>query len=83
MGIVNNIRIKSNIVDRIEKRDIENALNRNLSISSNHIRVNVIEHAVTLTGDVKSWFEKDEAARIAWKAPGVWTVDNELAVEYV
>jgi osmotically-inducible protein OsmY len=25
-------------------------------------------------------FQKNEAARIAWNAPGVWTVDNELVV---
>jgi len=83
MGIINNIRIKTSTADQIEIMDIEKALNRTLSINSNHIRVNVIDHAVTLSGDVKSWYEKDEAARIAWKAPGVWTVDNELAIEYV
>jgi len=30
---------------------------------------------------VNSWYQKDEAGRIAWNAPGVWNVDNELKVE--
>lgn len=35
-----------------------------------------------LTGTVGSWYEKDEAERQAWKAPGVEIVDNELIVDY-
>jgi len=31
---------------------------------------------------VDSWYQKDEASRIAWNAPGVWNVENELVVEY-
>lgn len=26
--------------------------------------------------------QKEEAGRLAWNAPGVWTVDNELLVIY-
>lgn len=37
---------------------------------------------MTLMRVVKPWYQKDEAARIAWNAPGVWTVDNELEIEY-
>jgi osmotically-inducible protein OsmY len=29
---------------------------------------------------VDSFYEKEEAERIAWNAPGVWSVNNELAV---
>jgi osmotically-inducible protein OsmY len=44
--------------------------------------VEVSENRVTLTGTVDSWYQKNEAAQIAWKAPGVWSVDNQLKVEY-
>jgi osmotically-inducible protein OsmY len=31
---------------------------------------------------VLSWYQKDEAARMAWSAPGVWAVDNQLEVVF-
>jgi len=81
-GVSNNISIKSEAQDQIEKKDIESALKRNWSIDDENINVAVSEHLVTLTGKVNSWFQKEEAERIAYKAPGVWVVDNELAVDY-
>jgi osmotically-inducible protein OsmY len=83
MGIINNISIKSNPEDQIERSDIESALYRNSSLNTNKICVKVANHAVTLTGEVKSWFEKDKASQIAWKAKGVWAVNNDLAIEYI
>jgi osmotically-inducible protein OsmY len=44
--------------------------------------VDVSGTKVTLTGTVASWYQRDEAEKIAWNAPGVWSVDNELVVEY-
>lgn len=81
-GVTDNITIKSETKDRLEKKDIENALKRNGSVDDEDIRVGVHDHAVTLTGSVNSWYQKDEASDIAWNAPGVWTVDNELVVNY-
>jgi len=81
-GVSNNITIKSDTLDQVEKKDIENALKRNWSINDKDIKVKVSNHKVTLTGSVNSWYDKDEAARIAWNAPGVWNVDNELEVDY-
>jgi len=81
-GVSNNITIKSETQDQIEKKKIESALRRNWSIDPEDIMVKVSGHEVTLTGTVRSWYERDEAERIAWKAPGVWTVDNELVVVY-
>lgn len=78
----NNIGIKSNIHDEIEKRDIEQALVRNWSIDDKDIQVEVSGNRVTLNGTVHSFYQKDEAERIAWNAPGVWTVDNELFIDY-
>jgi osmotically-inducible protein OsmY len=35
---------------------------------------------VKLKGNVDSWTEFSEAERVAWAAPGVASVDNELTV---
>jgi len=81
-GVSNHITIKSESHDQLEKKDIESALGRNWSIDDKHIDVNVSGHTVTLAGSVNSIYQKDQAAEIAWDAPGVWTVDNKLVVEY-
>ena len=81
-GVSNCIKIKSETHDEIEKKDIESALKRNWSIDDEDIAVKVSGTKVTLNGTVNSWYQKDEAGRIAWSAPGVWAVDNELIVQY-
>ena len=81
-GVSNDIRIRSESSDAIEKKLIESALDRNWSIDNGDIDVVVSGTKVTLNGTVDSWYQKQEAGRIAWNAPGVWNVDNELVVDY-
>jgi osmotically-inducible protein OsmY len=81
-GVTNNITIKADTEDEIEKKDIESALERNWSLSDREINVKVSGTKVTLTGTVDSWYQKSEAAKIVWKAPGVWSVENDLVVDY-
>lgn len=81
-GVLNNITIKSASKDKVEKDNIVDALNRNWSLREQDIKVEVSNHKVTLVGKVDSWYQKDEAARMAWNAEGVWTVDNKLEVEF-
>lgn len=80
MGVVNTIQIKSSDSDKIEKHAIENALDRNSSLRDKDIEVTVKGNVVTLTGEVSAHFQKEEAERIAWNSPGVWTVNNLLAI---
>lgn len=80
-GIFNNITIKSDIQNTIDKKDVEEALRRS-SIDSKEINVSVSGTTVTLTGAVHSWSQKKEAERIAWKTPGIEHVNNELAVDF-
>jgi osmotically-inducible protein OsmY len=81
-GVSNGITIRSRAQDAVETSDIESALNRNWAVSDKDIRVKVTDHRATLTGTVHSWYQKDEAERVAWRAPGVWNVDNALFVEH-
>jgi osmotically-inducible protein OsmY len=81
-GITNNIVIKSEIHDGIEKKDIELALLRNWAIDDSDIKVSVEDNVVNLSGKVDSWYQKDEAGRIAWNAPGVSKVRNEIIVDF-
>lgn len=81
-GVSNNITIKSETHDAIEKDDIEYALERNSSTDDEGISVKVSGNKVILNGTVHSFYQRDEAERIAWNAPGVWNVDNQLVIEY-
>jgi osmotically-inducible protein OsmY len=81
-GITNNIKIKSEVHDAIEQKDVEDALARHWSINSKDIKVKASGTNVTLTGNVTSLYQKEEAGHIAWNTPGVWSVDNKLEVEY-
>jgi osmotically-inducible protein OsmY len=81
-GISNKLTVKSNQFDEIEVKGIEAALHRNWSINAQDINVKVQGSHITLDGTVKSWYQKDEAGRIAWSAPGVSHVNNLLEVVY-
>ena len=81
-GVTNNIKIKSESKEAAEKAAIENALKRNWAFYENDIRVQVSGHRATLTGTVDSMYQKEQAGSIAWNAPGVWSVDNELVVDW-
>ena len=79
-GVSNNILIKSSYKDGIEEAAIEQAFRRSWSINDNELKVYVNHNNVTLKGSVNSLYQKEEAARLAWNTPGVWSVDNELSV---
>jgi len=81
--VTNNITIKSEKTSKVEKEDIENAFKRNWTLENKNILVSVSNNKVTLNGTVHSWFQKDEASRIAWNAPGIVNVDNQLTVDYL
>lgn len=81
-GVTNNIKIKSESHDTIEQKDVEDALRRTWSIDDQNIKVKVSGTTVTLSGTVKSFYQKEEAGRTAWKTPGIWHVNNDLVVNY-
>ncbi|RKS03602.1 MULTISPECIES: BON domain-containing protein [unclassified Flavobacterium] len=80
-GVTNNIMTRTNRNDAIKKTAIEKAIHNNAALEHDHIEVSVNNNDVKLSGLVASFFEKEEAERIAWKTPGVWSVDNEIGVD--
>ncbi len=79
-GITNLIKIKSKKSYSLIKEEIEEALVRNWTVGKEDIEVMISGHKVRLIGRVQSLLQKEEAARIAWKAPGVTAVDNYLFI---
>lgn len=80
-GIYNNIIINPEIKETIEKNDIEKALERS-SIDSSEITVSVSGKTVTLSGNVHTWHQKEEASKVVWKTPGIENVKNQITVDY-
>ena len=80
-GITNLISVKPRITPSELKKKIENALVRNAEIDAGRITVEVQGNKAILKGTVRSWAEKEEAARAAWSAPGILSVDNRIMIE--
>jgi osmotically-inducible protein OsmY len=81
-GIINNLKIKSEHKDEVEKKGIEDAIARSWSLNDCDIHVESHTNRITLSGTVNSYYQKMEAERIAWNAPGVAFVDNSLIIQF-
>jgi osmotically-inducible protein OsmY len=85
-GVTNMITVKPSLVPRRAlspdevKSGIEQALTRSAALDARRIRVATSSHKVILSGHVRSAAEREEAERAAWRAPGVWQVEDHLTV---
>ena len=79
-GVSNLIKLKPRAEPVDIKRKIEDALKRNALLSASHITVDAKSDEVVLKGAVRSCAEQQEAQRIAWSAPGVTKVNDQLVV---
>ena len=79
--MLNLIHIKERVSTSDVKQKIEEALKRSAEIDANRITVVADGSTVTLRGRVRSWAEKEEAEKAAWRAPGVFEVKNEIQVD--
>lgn len=81
-GVTNLITIKSKLSAANVKDSIETAFERSALLDAEKIQVETSGTKVTLRGKVGNYAERDEAERVAWAAPGVWSVDNQIDVKW-
>jgi len=81
-GISNDIAIKPAASSTLIKSDIEAALKRCAVSDARAITVKVEDGAVTLSGTVHNWAERDLATRSAWGSAGVSNVVDKLELVY-
>lgn len=79
-GVSNTISVKPQVSVPDVKAKIEAALRRSAEVDARRINVAVADGKITLTGNVHSWFERDQARQAAWAAPGVREVEDHIAV---
>ena len=79
-GVRNLIVLKPSVAPSEIKGKIEEAFRRNAEIDAKRITVEANGSEVILKGTVRSWAERQEAERAAWRAPGVTKVDNRITI---
>ena len=80
LGVINEIRIKPQVLVSDLRSKIKAAFERNAQIGAAGINIATDEGKVILTGRVDSWYERGLAEDMAWSAPGVTYVDDRLTV---
>lgn len=80
VGLSNLIEITPRISAADVKKRIEDAFRRDAELESQGIRVEVSGGSVTLKGKVHTWSERRAAERAAWSAPGIKTLNDQIAI---
>ena len=79
-GVANEVVVKPHVNATDVQTKIEAAFKRSAEIDARRVHVTAHDGKVVLTGNVRSWAERQEGERAAWAAPGVTQIDNRLTI---
>lgn len=79
-AVSNMIKVSSRVAKTDITREIARALQRNADLEASRIKVDVDGGKVTLSGDVKAWYERKLVEDAVWAAPGVTQVTDNLRI---
>jgi osmotically-inducible protein OsmY len=79
-GVSNEITIKPAVPPIGVQDAIEKALLRNAEIDASNVKVSADGANVILSGSVRSLVEREKISSVAWNAPGVTAVQDDLKV---
>jgi osmotically-inducible protein OsmY len=80
VGVSNHISIRTRISSVNLSQSIKDALHRSRYFDPEAIEVTAEGGAITLCGQVHTTREREEAAVVAWSAPGATSVTNHIVV---
>ncbi|MFC1909717.1 BON domain-containing protein [Chloroflexota bacterium] len=72
--------VKPTVKPQDVKAKIVSAFQRNALLDSRQIKIETSGSKVILSGSVRSWGERGEAQWVAWAAPGVSEVENNIII---
>ena len=78
--VTNDIRVQPHVKTADVRDKVEAVFKRSAEIDARRVNVTAQDGTVVLSGNVRSWAERQEAKRAAWAAPGVSQVDDRLSI---
>lgn len=78
--LINDIEVKPTVSPAEVHINIEEGLRRSAEVDSRRISVSAQGGTIALSGNVRSWFEREEATRAMWAPPGVSRVVDHICV---
>jgi len=79
-GVSNLVHMKPYINVPVVRETVRKAFERNANVDSGRIIVETSGNKITLSGKARSWSEREEVERVAWCAPGVLVVEDNLII---
>lgn len=79
-GVTDGVVVRPSLKAGDVRDKIEAAFRRSAEIDARRVNVTVQDSKIVLSGNVRSFAERQEAEKAAWAAPGVVQVDDRLTI---